>query len=142
MVNTGSDTENRTCPVCKIAVEGRKDKRYCSEKCRTADNSTKRKERDYAVTLTLQVLRHNRSILKRLSPRGKTILRKEVLDELGFDPTVFSSIFINQKNQIYYLCCDYGFLPIHENGTLKALIIRRQQFIAVLDPWRKVKDED
>jgi len=135
MVDNRRSKENRTCPVCGTAIEGRPDKRYCCEKCRSLSNVDKRKEREAILNETLRILRHNRTVLRSLCPKGKAIVQKEVLDALQFDPSVFSSLFVNGKKQMYYLCCDYGFLPIQHDGVKKALIIRREAYAIPIDPW-------
>ena len=88
-----------------------------------------------------KVLRKNRSILKKLCPVGKAIVRKEVFDAMGYDVSVFSSLFLTSKRQIYYICYDYAFTPIVEHNVEKALIVTRQDYMKSWDPWKFVKKD-
>jgi hypothetical protein len=86
-----------------------------------------------------KALRKNRSILKKLCPIGKATVRREVLIELGYDTTFFTSIFLTSTKQIYYICYDYAFMPIVDNNIQKALIVTKQQYMNLWDPWKYVK---
>lgn len=77
-------------------------------------------------------------ILKTLCPEGKSVVRKDVLDNLGYRTDLFTSLFMTSKKQIYYLCYDYGFTPIIERGIHKVLIISRQPYMSPWDPWKYV----
>lgn len=87
-------------------------------------------------------LRRNRSILKTLCPVGKAIVRKEVMLAMGYDITLFSSLFLTTKKQVYYLCYDYGFTPLIEKGVEKALIITKQEYMNKWDPWKFVNKKN
>ncbi len=78
-------------------------------------------------------------ILKILCPEGMTTVRKEVLLKMGFDPSVFTTLFITTKKQVYYLSYDYGFTPLMEKGIERALIVHKQNYMTNLDPWKFVK---
>lgn len=136
MVNDGISTGFRQCPTCGSRFNGRSDKRYCSEQCRTSFNLQRRKRTEAPLTAVLATLRRNRSILKDLCPQKKTWVSRDRLEALKFNPTVFSSIYRNNRNQSYYFCGDYGFLPMHREGIDVALIIRREPFAKALDPWK------
>ncbi|MFK7952840.1 MAG: hypothetical protein AB8B73_08330, partial [Ekhidna sp.] len=73
-----------------------------------------------------------------LSPEGKATVRKEVLDQMGFDYRYFSGLF-KTKSNLYYLIYDYAFSPIFENGVEKALIVQRQDYMdrLSLEIWKK-----
>jgi hypothetical protein len=43
----------------------------------------------------------------RLSPEGKTTLRREVLLQAGFDFRYFTHLYRTQKGNTYYFCYDY-----------------------------------
>jgi predicted nucleic acid-binding Zn ribbon protein len=140
MINDRFSTGNRQCPVCGDRFNGRKDKRYCSDDCRSASNRSSRQAAEAPLMEILSVLRKNRSILKRISAGKKILVSRERLDALGFDASVFSSIHINNRNQTYYFCADYGFLPIHSDGFAAALIIPREPYAVSPDPWKKNVD--
>lgn len=126
----------RTCPVCQSVLSGRMDKKYCSDQCRSLANNKNKMEAQRILLLTNQALRKNRTILKTLCPQGKATVRKEILLSMGFSPAAFTSIFVTRSKQVYYLCYDYGYTPIMEGQTEKALIVSRQEYMNDLDPWR------
>lgn len=74
----------------------------------------------------------------KLCPEGKATVRKSVLVKLGYSFDHFTGIFVTRKREAYYLCYDYGFLPILEKGIEKVLIIGRQKFMNDWDPWRRL----
>ena len=133
---------NRKCPVCETIIVGRSDKKYCSDQCRSLANSEKKKISEWPILELNKTLRKNRTILRTLCPAGRSVVRKEVMDAMGYDITVFSSIFVTGNKQIYYLCYDYGFTPILEKGIEKALIIIRQNYMGGLNPWKYVKKKE
>lgn len=128
----------RTCPVCQSVLTGRMDKKYCSDQCRSLANNKNKMEAQRILLLTNQALRKNRTILKTLCPQGKATVRKEILVSMGFSFDAFTSIFLTQYKQVYYLCYDYGYTPIREGVIEKALIISRQEYMKDLNPWKLV----
>ncbi|WP_276373705.1 hypothetical protein [Chryseolinea sp. H1M3-3] len=86
-----------------------------------------------------KTLRKNRAILKKLCPVGKATVRREVLDAMGYDVRIFSSIFVTANKQIYYICYDYAFTPLLEHAVEKALIVSKQDYMNAWDPWKFVK---
>lgn len=131
----------RKCPVCGDVIVGRSDKKYCSDQCRHTANQTKKQASEMPILEMNKTLRRNRTILKTLCPAGKSVVRKEVLDAMQYDGSVFSSIFVTNKKQIYYLCYEYGFTPILEKGVEKALIIARQAYMDPWNPWKYIYKE-
>ena len=132
------DNEGKKCPVCGDSILGRSDKIYCSDQCRFLANSKKKQTSEWPILQLNKALRKNRTILKTLCPVGKNVVRKEVMDALGYDFNVFSSIFVTSKKQIYYLCHDFGYTPILEKGIEKAMIITRQGYMHQWNPWKYV----
>lgn len=129
------------CPICGNPFAGRADKKYCSDQCRYLANNKNKIQAEGPILEINKVLRKNRSILKKLCPVGKAVVRKEVLDAMGYDVSVFSSLFLTSKRQIYYICYDYAFTPIVEHNVQKALIVTRQDYMKSWDPWKFVKKD-
>jgi hypothetical protein len=77
-----------------------------------------------------------------LCPAGKTVVRKEVLIAMGYEPKFFSSLFLTSSRRVYYICYDYAFTPLLENNVEKALVVSRQDYMGDWDPWRFVKDKE
>lgn len=127
------------CLNCGKTLYGRLDKRFCNALCRNShNNKVKRKDEQYITDIN-RTIRKNRKILKTLSPVGKSTVRREVLDALGYNFNVFSSMYRTNKGSIYYLCYEYGFSPIIDNrGIEKAVIINRQDYMPAWLPWKYV----
>jgi|SRR5688572_14809303 predicted nucleic acid-binding Zn ribbon protein len=126
----------RPCPVCQTSILGRADKKYCSDQCRALANNGKKLKAQQILVTTNQRLRKNRTILKTLCPYGKATVRKEVLMAMGFELDFFTSIFITNTKQVYYLCYDFAYTPIREHEIEKALIVSRQEYMKNWDPWK------
>jgi len=128
------------CKKCGKPIYGRLDKIFCDAYCRNAFNNTfKRKNEEYILE-TNRILRKNRTILKTLSPVGKSTVRKEVLEAMGYNFNIFSSMYRASKSNIYYLCYEYGFRPIIDiNGIQKAIIINKQLYMGDWQPWKYVQ---
>jgi predicted nucleic acid-binding Zn ribbon protein len=130
---------SRKCNSCGAILVGRVDKKYCSDQCRYLENN-KRKQETHAIEFELNsALRKNRTILKTLCPEGKSVVRKTVLDDMGFRSDLFTSLYMTSKKQMYYLCYDFGFSPLIEKGVEKVLIVTRQSYMSSWQPWKFVK---
>ena len=130
----------KSCPVCGGAIVGRSDKIYCSDACRFRVNNAAKSESEKPILTTNAVLRKNRSILKSLCPEGTTMVLREVLISMGYNVGYFTSIYITQRRDVYYLCYDYGFTPLIKDGMARALIIRPDNMV-FRDPWQYVKEK-
>lgn len=116
----------KTCLVCGTAIEGRRDKIYCSASCKSASQYERRlkdEERFYQVDRQLKI---NRKILKRHNLSGKTMLRKAVLLAEGFNPHYFTHFYKTSKGDVYFFCYEYGFTPTRDNQKDKYLLVSWQ----------------
>ena len=104
-----------------------------------ANNKNKRKLEQPIIEVNAG-LRKNRSILKSLCPEGRAIVRKEVLDAMGFAYNLFSSIYVTSKKQVYYISYDYAFTPVIEQEAKKVLIVAKHNFQNAWDPWRFIRN--
>ncbi|MFK7953547.1 MAG: hypothetical protein AB8B73_11925 [Ekhidna sp.] len=126
------------CMNCNKPLSGRRDKKYCDSQCKAEYHNKNKTYGELYISSSQSITRHNRRILKTLSPEGKATVRKEVLDQMGFDYRYFSGLF-KTKSNLYYLVYDYAFSPIFENGVEKALIVQRQDYMdrLSLEIWKK-----
>jgi predicted nucleic acid-binding Zn ribbon protein len=127
-INNNSTKANRSCAQCGSVMTGRVDKKFCSDQCR-ATASNRRKDQDRGEQLIKDInyrLRRNRFLLQRFSPEGKTTLRREVLEQAGFDFRYFTHLYRTQKGNTYYFCYDYGYLLLEEE---KVLIVNWQPYM-------------
>jgi hypothetical protein len=126
------------CLECGKELKGRLGKKYCDQACKSAYHNRHKSFGEETIRNLNRIMRHNRSILRTLCPEGKATIRKEVMDQMGYDYRYFSSVY-HSPNATYYLVYDYGFAPIYEKGTEKALIIQKQDYMDQIsfDIWRK-----
>jgi hypothetical protein len=128
------------CINCHKTLAGRRDKKYCDAHCKAEYHNQNKTFGELYIASVQSKTRHNRRILKTLSPEGKSTVRKEVLDQMGYDYNYFSGIFKTQKG-VYYLVYDYAFSPVNTDGVDRALIVQRQDYMDKLsfEIWKKPK---
>lgn len=128
------DEANPTCAACGKPLKGRSDKKFCDSYCRNGYNNKNKNSEERYIQHLNRLIRRNRRILKTLCPQGKAIVRKELLDQLGYKYGVFSGIF-KSGAITYFLCYDYGFAVSHERNIPKAIIIQQQSYMQDFNPW-------
>ena len=122
------------CLACGKGVVGRSDKKFCDSYCRNSYNNQHKRDDEKYLQQINRIIRWNRRILKTLCPQGKAIVRKELLDQLGYRYGVFSGIYRNSSTT-YYLCYDYGFAVSYDKNVAKAIIIQQQSYMKDFNPW-------
>ena len=123
-----TQTSSKACLQCGQAMVGRTDKRFCSNQCRAAASNRRRTE-DAGERLMKEInnrLRHNRQLLQRASPEGKTTIRREVLQQSGFDFRHFTHLYRTKQGNTYHFCYDYGYMLLPEE---KMLIVNWQPYM-------------
>lgn len=128
----------RQCQACGRELIGRIDKKFCDTQCRADFHNQNRSYGELYISGVQRIIRQNRKILKTLCPEGKATLRKEVLDQMGYDFRHFSGIYKTSHN-VYYLVYDYAFSPIWERDRKKVLVVSRQDYMDSLsfEIWKK-----
>lgn len=128
----------KTCLCCGKELVGRMDKKFCDGYCRTDYHNKNKSFGEIYISNIQRITRHNRKILKTLCPEGKSTVRKEVLEKMGYDFRQFSGLF-KSSNTLYYLVYDFAFAPIWEGEIKKVLIVSRQDYMDKLsfEIWKK-----
>ncbi len=127
--------EDRKCAECGTTLVGRSDKKFCDAYCRNSyNNKVKRADEKFIMDVN-RILRRNRRILKHLCPQGKAVVRKDILDQLGYNYDHFSGIY-RTKLGTYYFCYDFGMSPFIENSIKRARIVMKQNYVPSLDLWK------
>ena len=104
MINTYA----KACPECGDSFQGRTDKKFCSDQCRSAfNNQMKKGSRDY-VRRVNYILRKNHRILGELLQGGHDQIAIETLKARGFDFNHFTSLYPS-GNGVSYYCYEHGF---------------------------------
>ncbi len=129
----------KTCLECGKPLTGRVDKKFCDAYCRNTFNNRHKPDFEFQIQETNSTIRKNRRILNSLSPQGKTTVRKEVLDAMGYDYRCFSGLYKSPQGLLYYIVYDYAFSPIYDRDIEKALIVQRQSYMDEMgfQLWKK-----
>jgi hypothetical protein len=107
----------RICLECGYQLKGRKDKKFCSDHCRSTYNNRINSHVDNNIRNINNVLRKNWRILKELNQNGKALLSMERLTIKGFNFTYFTSIGLTKSGTIYY-CYDQGYRIMGNNKCM------------------------
>ena len=116
----------KKCKYCNSTLQGRSDKKFCDNQCRNSFNNIKKRKNEKLITETNKTLRRNRKILKQFNPEGKTTIKKEYLEKMGFDFNYHTHIYTTTNNNMYRFCYEYGYLILDEE---KVLIVNWQPYM-------------
>ncbi len=114
----------RLCLDCKAVLNGRADKKFCDDQCRTNYNNHLRAEDNSFLNEINRILKKNRDILRAKNPEGKAKVKRDALVRKGFDFNFHTHTYATQKGQVYFFCYEYGYLPL-ENDEL--LLVKREE---------------
>ena len=94
----------KKCLECQNKVVGRVDKIFCSPYCKSSFHHKKNMSKEQSMYLTIdKQLKLNRKLLQHYNKAGKSIIRKEVLINVGFNPKYFTHYWKNKKGDRYVL---------------------------------------
>lgn len=98
------------CLYCHKKLSGRVDKKYCDHYCKSSYHAQKRKqENDSLFTQIDKQLKTNRKILRHFNKEGKTIIEKQKLLDLNFNPDYYTHTTKSNDKTLYYRCYEYGY---------------------------------
>ncbi len=93
---------SRLCRLCKSPFEGRRDKLFCSVKCKTTYHEKLAAVTFEASSRVDKILHRNRSIL--LEVMGKQTIQKkisrQILDQKKFKPVGFSKMKVMDRTHL------------------------------------------
>ncbi|MBK7231807.1 MAG: hypothetical protein IPH93_05995 [Saprospiraceae bacterium] len=112
------------CIVCQAPLVGRRDKRFCTDSCRSIHHQQSKKDLPPIVKSINQILKHNREIMTDLNPDGKRTLSKDSLLRKGFDFRYFTHLIQTKTGNTYYFCYDQGYI-IFDDG--KVLLVKQEE---------------
>ena len=119
------------CIYCEKPLVGRVDKIYCDSYCKSAHFNEKRKK-DGITSFFKKVddqLKTNRKILKHFNVEGYSTIKKEILQEKGFDSNFFTHYWKSQKGNVYLFCYEFGFLSLKNKNRDKYLLVQWQDYM-------------
>ncbi len=106
------------CLLCKEKLEGRRDKKFCSDYCRTEYHNRRNRELAEPVRRINAILKSNRRILAELNPVRKTVVSRQILKAKGFNFRYFTSIYNTKNGNRYYMCYEYGYREIRNQNYI------------------------
>ena len=116
--------QDQSCIECGNGFKGRRDKKFCSDQCRTTYNNRQRSlENNNYIREVNNILKKNRRILVELNPDGKSRVSREKLKSKGFDFHYFTSTYKTKEGAQYFYCYEQGYLPIEKDQCL--LVVKK-----------------
>lgn len=111
-------------------MEGRSDKLYCDDHCKSAYQYQKVKKGEAGFyTVVDKQLKKNRSVLRIYNKAGKSVVRASILREKGFDPNFFTHYWKNSKGDVYLFVYEFGFLHKRERDVDKYVLVVWQEYM-------------
>lgn len=118
-------TAKKNCLHCGKELQGRVDKKFCDDQCRTAYNNQFNAIPDIVKDIN-QTLKRNRKILEELTPAdtGKTRVTLQKLIDKGFNFSYHTNTYLTKAGALYVFCYDYGYLKLDDQFYM---LVKRQQ---------------
>jgi len=112
------------CKICKKAIIGRTDKKFCSIKCKNFYHSNLRRVTDKEVVEINSILHRNRSILLEILGKQKIQIKVKriVLAKKKFRFKYMTHFHINKFGKMYHHVYDFAWMEFSDD---EILIIRR-----------------
>ncbi|WP_316816133.1 hypothetical protein [Pedobacter nyackensis] len=111
-------TIKRLCIDCNCPLQGRLDKKFCNDHCRSNYNNRIRAESNGAIKSVNLILKKNRDILERFNPNGRIKINRIKLLSAGFDPNYHTHTHYSKKGGLYIFCYEYGYKKLETDEFL------------------------
>ncbi|MBN2164918.1 MAG: hypothetical protein JW717_01440 [Marinilabiliaceae bacterium] len=119
--------KKKTCLFCNKPLNGRSDKKFCDEQCKSAFHNKNIESKEAYIRFVNKQLRTNRSALRKACPEGKATVRKQFLISLGMNFTYCTHNWKSNNGNTYFFCYDYGYTNV--DNPEKVLIIQQQSYM-------------
>ena len=121
-MKTDNDPISHHCEECSEKLNGRIDKRFCNDLCRTSFNN-RRRQKEAAIDPQFiqeipKIILKNYRILHKLSAGEKITVKKSMLEKQGFNFKFMTSYYTTLDGDTYHFCFDLGYLPIKSDRIL------------------------
>ena len=115
----------KICLSCGSEVQGRSDKKFCDDQCRTTYNNQFKTEPKIVKDINTQ-LKRNRKILEEFVPpeTGKINVSQQKLIDKGFNFSYHTHLYKTKTGTVYTFIYDYGWLKLDEQ--LYMLVKRKE----------------
>ena len=120
MSTVNREQERKECLFCGALLSGRKDKKYCDDNCRNNHYYNVNRDSNLSVKSVNATLLRNRFLLKSLCNKSKVMVKKQELEEMGFDFDYITSLYKTKKDEGYRLVYDYAYKIVGD----KVLVMR------------------
>jgi hypothetical protein len=107
--------EKRICPECGDTYEGRRDKKFCCDQCRTSYFNRINSDQNKYMRDINNILRKNRRILAQALQQQTQLVRGISLLEEGFRFNYFTNEQHNEKGNVMRFCYEYGYSRVDED---------------------------
>ncbi len=112
--------KQRKCKICSTKIVGRKDKLFCSIRCKNYYHVNLRRVTKIATLKIDRILHRNRSIL--LEIMGKNTIQKKVnrilLEQKKFRFKYHTHSHINSKGKTYHWVYDFAWMSFSDDTIL------------------------
>jgi len=105
----------KKCPECGSRLQGRADKKFCSDYCRSTFNNRNKPESCEHVKRINKILRKNRKILTELNSSGRKKMVVDKLRRIGFDVNYFTSMLVDGNGETFYYCYEHAYSIVDRN---------------------------
>ncbi|WP_034062152.1 hypothetical protein [Lacinutrix jangbogonensis] len=109
-----------TCKICSKKIIGRRDKIFCSVKCKNYYHVNLRKVTDRVVQEVDTILHRNRSILLEImgKRKGQCTIDRIVLEKMKFRYKYHTHQYKNSKGKVYYYLYDFAWMEFSNDSIL------------------------
>ena len=117
----------RHCPICGEALQGRKDKVFCSKSCKNEYHRNRQRQHLEFSKAIDKILHRNWVVLAELHEtigRRRFYVPMSDLLQIGFKPKYYTTTEINKKGKTYYYVYNFGWMHFSEK---KVMILRLEQ---------------
>ncbi len=110
---------DKVCLDCGKKLNGRSDKKFCDDQCRSNYNTHRKTGDPLAVRTINNILKKNRRVMEQLiNAEGKIKLKREAFTRKGFDFNYHTHTYNTLKGTTYLFCYEYGYLPLEDDELL------------------------
>jgi len=117
-------TISKTCAICHSPIQGRADKKFCSDACRAAFHNHQKVARNALIRKVNQQLLINHSVLLSFikdDPQTFPVIDKQMLLQKGFDAQLHTSRRII-SGKAFYFCYDVGYTVLNAKQVMLRLL--------------------
>lgn len=111
----------KQCLECGDYLIGRRDKKFCTDNCRSTYNNKLYQESNYLIRSINKSLRKNRRILSKLEQEGKMKVDRYLLLSMGFSFEFTTRVCCDEMGRLIKYCYEFGYVEHGDEINLKQL---------------------